>query len=154
MRNSALSRFLPVALLAGALLGAMTFPCRGQATPSGQTPRTWDEIQKDFVTNQKAINELMPGPEVLLDEARRKELQPKLLPLMRRMFDLSAELAEAVPEFKPAASNFQVVMRAMLALLDEKQASGELARLTVSKDPVEASTASSWSIAVRWIKAR
>jgi thiol-disulfide isomerase/thioredoxin len=142
-------------MLIAAVIGTLSPSAAwAQAAPAGQSPRSPEEIQKELFAVRGTMVDLMPAPEVLLDEARRNELRPKLVPLMRRQSDLAGELADALPETKPGAKAFQAAMRALLALLDDKQAKDELAQLTVSKDPVESSTAASWSIAIRWIKSR
>jgi thiol-disulfide isomerase/thioredoxin len=121
-----------------------------QAAP----PRTPEEIQKDIFETRNQLHDVMPSDDLLYDADQRAKLGPKVVPLMRKFFDLLTEIGVALPQAKAQAQSVQEGLRAMLALLDEKQAQDQLSRLTVSKDQTESNNARGWSLAIRWVKAK
>ena len=151
---------LPSRLLAGALF--VGFGCQataptvahGQAGPSADAPRKRDDIDKDIKETQAALGEAMPEMAALLDPSKRADLKPKVVPVMRKMSNLFGELATVAPEVSRQLTGAQMELRAMMALLGDQQAGDELARLTVSNDPKEASDAKSWTLLNRWVAVR
>jgi thiol-disulfide isomerase/thioredoxin len=152
-KRSLLVLLLVCAGLAGSTLTSFA-QSAGPAPAGGAAARKAEDIQKDLSDTGTALSEIVSGPDVLLDEAKQSSVAPKALPLMRKMSDLYGELAVALPELKPRIVPFQTMLRAMMAMLGEKQANDEIARLSVSADATEATDAKVSAILVRWVKAR
>jgi thiol-disulfide isomerase/thioredoxin len=148
-------RLLMVVLFAGFAAPALVpAVARAQAALGADAARKPEEIQKDLNETGQALSEVMPGMDVLLDATKRADVGPKVLPLMRKMSGLLGELAGSIPEAKQQAAGAQMELRALMALLGDKQADDDIARLTVSADAKEATDAKSWSLLVRWVKAQ
>lgn len=113
-----------------------------------------DEIQKDLNETGKAIAEVMPGMDAMAEASKRAELAPKVVPLMRKMTNLLGEMVVVRPGVKQQVAQVQMEMRGLMAMLGDKQADDELAKLSVSPDEGEAAASKSWSVLARWVKAR
>ena len=117
-------------------------------------PRNPDDISKELNETKSLIADIIPSMEAVMDETKRAEMAPKALPHLRKLNRLLGEMARAMPEAADQLLDGQMEIRAIMALMDDKQSVDEIARLTASKDPKESTDAKSWSIAVRWAAAR
>ena len=131
-------------LVAVAALGFGTvLPALGEATAPATTSTTTkakvreaDDVLGDLKTTSGEIRDILDSPKSLMDEAKRTELAPKLIPLLSRMMVLMNELGEAQPEVKSQIQGQRFQMLAMLSLLGDavtKKSLDEAAAKTVDE---------------------
>jgi thiol-disulfide isomerase/thioredoxin len=150
-------RLLMVLMFAGFGVPALSPAVTPAQVPPAAEPgagRKPDEIKKDIDEAGQGLAEIMPGMDVLMKPAKRAELAPKVLPLMRKLSNLLGEWAIAAPETKPGVLGAQMELRALMALLGDKQADDEIAKFSASADAKEATDAKSWALLIQWVKAQ
>src|SRR6476660_7379211 len=90
-------------------------PATGPAT-APTTQRTAQAIMADIQTAGMAISSSFKSPDVLTDAAKRAEVAPKVLPALKRMWELTDELAGADNTGKVIAPQMRAQMLPLLAL--------------------------------------
>ncbi|HEX8914039.1 MAG TPA: TlpA disulfide reductase family protein [Humisphaera sp.] len=155
-RRRGRSRFLLVALAAAGAIGVPAARYAwAQPKPADEVaPRPVADIEKELVAARDAVGEAIPGMDALLDDARRATIAPKAIPAMRRMARLLDEYARAEPRAKEPIGHAMLELRAMMALMDDAESADYLSRLSVSRDPFEATNAKAWQVVGRWVRAR
>jgi thiol-disulfide isomerase/thioredoxin len=109
-------------------------------------------IVQDIQTAGAALGEL--NPTELLDEAKRKELAPKLLPTLKAMAGYADELAALDdPQARQQGPQMKSQLMSMRVILGDKDATDELEKQAKGSDAAQALNAKGQLLAAHWLLA-
>ncbi|CAN5579316.1 hypothetical protein BH09PLA1_BH09PLA1_14430 [soil metagenome] len=127
-------------------------PAPATAPSTGPAVRALEQVMMDVSKIGNELNEILGDPAALSDVAKRNEIAPKALPVLKKMRGFVDELASSAdPRGKMISEKIGEQVQFMLALLGEPEATAELEKLASGPDPKAGSTAKSMQMFVRWI---
>jgi thiol-disulfide isomerase/thioredoxin len=130
----------------------------GSAAPTTQhvpssVVRTQQEITQDMNAAGQELAGLASSPSAILDADTRKELAPKMIPLLKRMLADVREIGKLNPDAQPQVTQTANQFQMTLALLGDSATLDALKAMSSSKIPAEATQAQCSLLLVRWIEA-
>jgi len=131
-------------------------PClAGPADPpatSQAAKRTAQQIMQDVQSAGEALNDFNPSE--LTDEAKRKEMAPKLLPALAKISGYADELAALDdPQAKQQGQQMKSQLAMMRVILGDKDATTQLETQSKSADAAQANNAKGQLLAANWLLA-
>ncbi len=125
----------------------------GPATTTAPSPRTTENIIWDMQAANNQLAEVADSPNKLInDDQVRKELAPKVVPLIRKLLNYADELAAANPEYKEPMAVQKSEYSVLLAFLGDQQAADHLLQDSQSKDSAVALSGKIGQLRVQWLK--
>jgi len=123
-----------------------------QHTPS-EVLRTQKEIIQDLNAASQELARVVPSPAAMQDAVKRRELAPKMVPLLKRMLADVKDFDTLNPNAQSQIAQTENQFQMTLALLGDPDTLGELKALSDSKIPATAAQAQCSLLLVRWIQA-
>jgi thiol-disulfide isomerase/thioredoxin len=127
-------------------------PCLAADPPatSQAAKRTPQQIAGDIQTASAALAELNPSE--LLDEAKRKEMAPKLLPALKSLSKYADELTGLDdPQAKQQGAQMKSQLTMMRVILADKEATDQLETQAKGGDKAQALNAKGQLMAAHWL---
>ena len=91
-----------------------------EKSPAETKPaRTANDISTEWNRASRDLKTIMPSPADLLDPAKRQALAPQVLPLLKTMVPLLAEMAAGKPQFPGEVANDTIRVQACLSYLGD-----------------------------------
>ena len=147
--------------IASAIVGiALALPLSLSADPSTHSDNQQADIKAresildelDAASGQ--LRELLPSPDIMVDETKRKHAAPKVLPILHHMQALMAKLEQdSDPADKTLAKRLKMRLLPMLALFRDDTANTQIEKLADSSDREESLSGSGGRLMLRWINA-
>jgi thiol-disulfide isomerase/thioredoxin len=168
VRNQLARRWIITALVAGMgglyLLGTdrlalgqvtttePTAAADGAATtqPAG---RTADNVMADLHANSELLGQIIGDIKTLGDEATRKAVAPRAIPILKKMMAEFDEMQTLQPEAKADIQPAQDQFLAFSSILGDADATAKLAEMAASKDADVSLRGQSGQLLARWIAA-
>jgi thiol-disulfide isomerase/thioredoxin len=153
-----LGKSLLVALCATGLVVAWAARAQQEKKQADQPPaaaagaadkRSPEQVQQELQKTGAQLQELMQGPEAMFDPAKRKEIGPKVVPLLRRMMSGIEELAQVEPRARDDAASAKLEFLTMLSLFGDPKAPAELDKLA-KDDPAQATAVQGARLTLRF----
>jgi thiol-disulfide isomerase/thioredoxin len=152
----------PTAVAAAALVAAVLLagvPTRVCAqllpatAPTADSPsrRTEQDIVTDLQNTAGQMSEALQGTDTLIDPAKRSQVGPKVIPLLRHMNDDLDELAKLQPAAQQAVDAKKQLFIVFLSLFGDKDATNQLATMAANADPVVSVRGQGGQLMVRWL---
>jgi thiol-disulfide isomerase/thioredoxin len=132
--------------------GGFFVPVRG-AEEAAKEKRTQQQVMTDLMAASQQLQAVLKSPQDLFDEAKRAEVAPKVMPLMKKMLGLLDEMGEVQPTAKAQMQTGRMQFLAMLSLLGDADSAAALEKATGSANASEATLAKGSQLLVRWWKA-
>ena len=143
-----------LAMLISLVQAQTTAPSATPAAPptTGPAGRALEQIMMEIQTTGQELNALMSDPAALSDAARRAEIAPKAIPVLKKIRGYAEELA-GNPDPRGAMISKQITeqVRFTLALLADPEATADLNNLATGSDAKAASRAKSMQMFIRWV---
>ncbi len=140
----ALSMIIPLVMAALAAAQPTTAP----ATPT--TQRSADKIEADLQATGEQLQKLLKSPAALMDPAKRQELAPQALPLLRKLDALFVEMSAAQPEAGAQLASVRPRIQSVMASLGDADARAALEKMAASADKKAASEGQANLVMARW----
>ncbi len=119
----------------------------------GSVARTQTEIIQDLNAASQELARVAPSPTSILDAEQRKEIAPKMIPLLKRMLVDVRDFGTLNPNAQSQVMQTENQCRTTLALLGDPETLDALEALSASKTPATATQAQCSLLLVRWIQA-
>ena len=147
---AAMASSLAIALFSLTPLAWGAEPPAPASAPPTQPARSAQQIMQDMQAASQGLQQMTP--DMLLEEAKRKELAPKVVPVLKRMIGLAGEMAALDdPNAKQQGRMAGEQLKTMLVVLGDKDAAGELEKRAASQDPAEATSGKTSLLMAHWI---
>jgi len=140
---------------------AVVCTVRAGDTPA-QAPQTDQKQQQPKRSSQQIMQDVQAAaqglqdvrPDILLDEGKRKEVGPKVIPALKKMIGLADEMAGLDdPQAKQQAPQMKDQLMATLAIFGDQDATSTLEQQAKSKDAAEALRGRESLLFAHWILA-
>jgi thiol-disulfide isomerase/thioredoxin len=124
----------------------------GDATtqPAARTP---DVVMGDLRADSQQLSQIIGDPKALGDEATRKAVAPKAIPVLKKMMGEFDEMAAIQPEEKEQIQRSQDQFLAFLSILGDADATAKLNEMVASADANVAIRGQSGQLLAQWIVA-
>lgn len=148
-------RLLMVLAVASGGWALTASPAMAQAPGVTVEPvRSLEEIQRELNEAGQAMSDALPSIELLYDADNRQKTAEKALPAMRRLTRLLDEYVRAEPRSAVQIGRASMELYAWMAVLGDQAADDQIKRLTVSPEDDTATAGKSWSVLIRWVRAK
>lgn len=146
------TRGVVLGLLAGLLSTGL--PAAAQAPAAAPTTQKLSDRMLDLMREMNDVNtaleKALPAPGDLLNPARRTELAPTALPLVKRMLAIIEEMSQSNAHAKVQMVTMHQQYLVLAYLMGDADAETTLERASESKNPAEAFTAQTTLLQARW----
>jgi thiol-disulfide isomerase/thioredoxin len=124
------------------------------ATPAPATTqvgaKSADQLDAEFEAARKELQDVLPAPGDLLNAAKRAEAAPKVIPALRKMVKILAELKPARPAMASVIEDSRFGHLSLMWLFGDQAAGEELKTASESKDPATALMAGTSYLLTQW----
>ncbi len=124
----------------------------GDATTMPVT-RTSEEVMNDLHADGKLLGQTIGDMKALGDEATRKAVAPKAIPILKKMDAEFDEMARLVPDSKADIQPAQDQFLAFSSILGDADATAKLAAMAASKDQAISLRGQGAQLLARWLAA-
>lgn len=154
MDRSGISRIVVAVLLVvgGVVLATDEKPAaraQSASTAPAKPPRSVDTIMGDLTQDAQSLDQAWVSPAVLTDEAKRKQVAPKAIPVLKRVVADMKELAATGDPQTIDSTQAQTPLTAVIALLGDKETQERLAKEAKGADGAKATEAQAALLFVR-----
>src|SRR3984957_7225145 len=135
---------------------ATTEPTMAAATGDATTQpaaRTPDDIMTELRMTSEELSQTLGDPKTLGDEATRKAVAPKAIPILKKMIAEFDEFIAVQPEAKAQFQPTQDQLLAFLSILGDTDAIAKLTDMAASKDADVSLRGQGSQLLARWITA-
>ena len=124
------------------------------SAPQAKSGRGVNDIMQDFQSTGQELRQVLSSPAALVDEAKRTEVAPKIVPILKKMNGYVEELKQTGdPQGKKIGEQVGPQLQTFLAVFDDKDTLDALDKQSKSSDKDEAIGGQSALLMAQWIKA-
>lgn len=129
-------------------------PAPATAPTTGPAGRALEQIMMDIQQTGQELNTLLSDPSALSDLAKRTEIAPKAVPVLKKIRSFADEIANSSdPRGAMISNQINEQVRFTLALLGDQDAVADLEKLATGADAKAAGRAKSMRLFIRWVSA-
>jgi thiol-disulfide isomerase/thioredoxin len=141
------------ALMMAVALSFTASTCQAADLASAATApsaRTVKDVEQDFTATLQLLHQFLDSPQALSDPAKRVQIAPQAVPLLKRIVSDLTEIVKLDPDTKEQAAPAKVDYLSMLSAFGDADSSQQLASMAASKDESESINGQSGQLQTRW----
>jgi thiol-disulfide isomerase/thioredoxin len=142
--RSAISMIIPLLMAAVATAQPTTAP----TTPT--TQRSPEKIEADLQATGEQLQKLLQSPAALMNPAKRQEIAPQALPLLRKLEGLFVEMSAAQPDAAAQLGSVRMRIQSIMMSMGDADARAALEKAAASADKKTASEGQANVTMARW----